>query len=496
MSSTTSTTPFSISRTAGGLILLAILALLAFAGTPSEETPLFWGWQLIGRFHPILVHFPVVFFPLLFAAFLFRGRLKDSYPPVFQVLLAASLFLGVLAVLSGYMLYQAGGYSGDLIQQHRWGATILVALATVFWISWPWAQKLAQGSQIGLAAMGLMNVILLLTGHWGGSLTHGEAFLTEVIPQQEEPVWAESVSDPDSLPVYQAVVAPILEKKCLSCHNPHKKKGGLDMSTWQMLLEGGKSGKQMFHPTAPDSGELLVRMLLPGEVDEHMPPTGKPQLNPAELGLINSWIRHGADPRMQLASLRARAQDEVDMDVVWGSLGQYQKEKQERRVQRATWESDLIPETEKWGLRYAPDPDLDSAYFGVSMAMPPAYVNDEAILDLDAAAEGISRLSLVSAEISDDGLFYLRKWNNLRALFLQKTCVEGPGLQYLAELPALEVLNLSFTKVDDASALYLLKYPALKKVYLFGTDVSPNVIQALRQHMPETEILEEEGPYF
>src|SRR4051794_12405685 len=33
-------------------------------------------------------------------------------------------------------------------------------------------------------------------------------------------------------------VAPLLRLRCLSCHDGHKKRGGLDLSTRQTLLEG------------------------------------------------------------------------------------------------------------------------------------------------------------------------------------------------------------------------------------------------------------------
>ena len=37
---------------------------------------------------------------------------------------------------------------------------------------------------------------------------------------------------------YQDHVLPIFRDSCLNCHNPDKKKAGLDLSTWQTALAG------------------------------------------------------------------------------------------------------------------------------------------------------------------------------------------------------------------------------------------------------------------
>ena len=41
---------------------------------------------------------------------------------------------------------------------------------------------------------------------------------------------------------YQEHVQPILREKCFACHDADKIKGGLDMTTFTKLMEGGGSG--------------------------------------------------------------------------------------------------------------------------------------------------------------------------------------------------------------------------------------------------------------
>ena len=84
---------------------------------------------------------------------------------------------------------------------------------------------------------------------------------------------------------------------------------------------------------------------------------------------------------------------------------------------------------------------------------------------------------------------------NLKELYLQKTALNGQGLVYLKNLESLETLNLSFTQTNDATILEVLKFPSLNQVYLFGSQVSTQVIHALRANQPSRQFLLEEGPY-
>src|SRR5206468_8833744 len=51
-------------------------------------------------------------------------------------------------------------------------------------------------------------------------------------------------------------VAPLLRQRCLSCHDGHKKRGGLDLSTRRALLEGGDNGPVLV-PGDPGQSPLL-----------------------------------------------------------------------------------------------------------------------------------------------------------------------------------------------------------------------------------------------
>src|SRR5690242_18759359 len=65
---------------------------------------------------------------------------------------------------------------------------------------------------------------------------------------------------------FDSVVAPLIARKCLACHNPTEKKGGLDLSSSKPALAGGESGAAIV-PGKPDESLLWERVS-----QDEMPP--------------------------------------------------------------------------------------------------------------------------------------------------------------------------------------------------------------------------------
>jgi len=91
-------------------------------------------------------------------------------------------------------------------------------------------------------------------------------------------------------PDFERDVAPLIEQRCLECHNATDPSGGLDLTSYETLMRGGESGPVIDKAT-PSS--LLIQRLINGE----MPPekNGKPQALPeSELSVFRSWNATGA----------------------------------------------------------------------------------------------------------------------------------------------------------------------------------------------------------
>ena len=87
-------------------------------------------------------------------------------------------------------------------------------------------------------------------------------------------------------------VWPILESKCLECHQGAKAKGGLHLDSLAGALKGGKSDGAALTPGDPRKSPMLARVCSTQE-DEKMPPKG-PGLSVAEQDLVRRWIQAGA----------------------------------------------------------------------------------------------------------------------------------------------------------------------------------------------------------
>jgi len=146
--------------------------------------------------------------------------------------------------------------------------------------------------------------LIAITGHQGGSLTHGSDYLAKHAPGPLRGLLGggKSAGAPQGGSAFATAVFPILERNCVSRHGVEKIKGGLRMDTIEHLMKGGDNGVIVVAGKSAES-ELLVRSRLPLEHDDHMPPDGKPQPTSDELAVVAWWIDAGASPDKPAAEL-------------------------------------------------------------------------------------------------------------------------------------------------------------------------------------------------
>jgi hypothetical protein len=88
---------------------------------------------------------------------------------------------------------------------------------------------------------------------------------------------------------YDDHIRPLLENKCFSCHNPDKKKGGLELTSYAGLMNGG-SGGAVVDAGNPQASRLWTCSAKKEE--PFMPPEGAP-LDAKDLTLLSKWIAGG-----------------------------------------------------------------------------------------------------------------------------------------------------------------------------------------------------------
>ncbi len=93
---------------------------------------------------------------------------------------------------------------------------------------------------------------------------------------------------------FERDVAPILEGRCIACHDATHKKGGLSLATRIDAMAGGRSGEPAFDVSRPDSSPLIVVLRKEGDDPPRMP-KGKPPVPESDIHTLLSWIEDGAN---------------------------------------------------------------------------------------------------------------------------------------------------------------------------------------------------------
>lgn len=109
---------------------------------------------------------------------------------------------------------------------------------------------------------------------------------------------------------FQFKIAPILEAKCVSCHNDNDLAGELSLQSKTGLIAGGESG-EVIDGKDPDSSSLIDYIV--GDEPE-MPKDADP-LSKAEIDLLKKWVEMGAKWPDQLVLKNAGI-----ADLNWWSL--------------------------------------------------------------------------------------------------------------------------------------------------------------------------------
>ncbi len=463
---------------------LLLIAALFFSPDGNERGD----WiQFIGRFHPLIVHFPIA---LIFLAPLMEllGRfqrwhaIRDAVPLV----LALAALSVIPAVVCGWLLAYGSGYQGDLVERHMWGGIALAAACLLCLALRP----RSSGSRAGRAQHGYVAALIITLGlmgwtsHQGGSLTRGEDYLVERMPAPVRD-WlgietrALALAHEPADAFYATHIQPIFEDHCVLCHGSNKVKGKLRLDSFAALMQGGESGR-VVAAGHPEGSELYRRITLPGDHEEFMPAENKKPPTGREIALIEQWILAGSSPVKTLADLRAGGADIPAEETAESPPPPRAPDHRRKAEEIAALETklgvSLVP------VSRVPTDGLIVRTFGNSKA-----IDDETLAGLAPIAELIVEAELMRTRVTDAGMEAVAGFANLCRLDLSETAVTSAGVARLASLPHLQWISLVRTEVDDAGAAHLRTFPALRKAYLFDAKLSDQSITQLSfENEPET----------
>ncbi|WP_111670440.1 c-type cytochrome domain-containing protein [Algoriphagus litoralis] len=421
---------------------------------------------LLGRMHPLLVHLPIGILVFGILLCFFPQKKKNPLLPSIRLAFLLGGIAALSAGISGFLQYQFEGFAWEDVRIHLFGGILTTLGSFGVFFHLKSLKKIQLKSKIFVLGLAL---VLIITGHLGGNLTHGESYFTEVLPQElqsflgieiqpekgpelAEESWEEAV-------FYSEVVQPILNQNCKSCHNPRNKKGELDLSSMKALLAGGEDGLILTAGDAEHS-ELFARLILPKEDEKHMPPSGKPQPSKEEIALIESWIKSGAKDNQTLAGAG------IPRKLIERFIAKNEKPFYPITDFPAI-STDSLAELKSFGF-FAEAVESGSGLLKVTCINFPDFQNS----DWDKLApfkNRIAYLDLSGTKISSEIINSIVELPNLTVLKLNETAISGSNLGALTALAHLKLLYMNNTTFTLREIQMLAKSQSLKKVFAFDT---------------------------
>jgi mono/diheme cytochrome c family protein len=250
--------------------------------------------RFFGRFHVLVLHFPVT---LLLLAPIISLATKiprfQQLKPVVQPIWWLGALSAVVTVTMGLLLASNEGFAYTEVQQHML-AGISVALLALYCTGLvTFGSTTFLGKVHYAAASALLTVTLLIAAHEGGNLVHGNTYLTRYSPEplrtwlspEEKQLDMAQIDDAH----YIETVRPLLSNYCFGCHGPDTQKANVRLDVLNPDFIKG-----------PDAGHWHAALDMINTAE--MPPKKKKQPSDAERRIIVDWMTQG----IQLAKAAKR----------------------------------------------------------------------------------------------------------------------------------------------------------------------------------------------
>lgn len=457
-------------------LTLSLNVLLFFLLVVEDKVQLPVFLQVTGRMHPLVLHFPLT---LLFVGIFLEWLItrKSFQQPAVMKITAYFFHLfaltAALTALFGFFLFKEGSYQGEEVLLHKWIGAAVSLLAFVL----AWLRERSVGT-FYYATLGLCTICLVVTGHLGAEVTHGDGFLTEPIRKRYASRVA-LIENADSAIVFRDVVQPILNEKCLNCHNANRAKGDLILTDYESVMKGGESRDVVIAGNAERS--LLYKYVtLPMDDSLHMPPKDKLQLDRDEIKLIGWWINTGAKIHEKYADL-----PKVD-SIQSIMLSKFHPKTGLDLLDISFADRDAI---ERLNNPYRTVQQISSTrpYIAVFLGSKKDFTATD-LSELKAIRNQVVSVDLGNSRVKDEDVKALTQFPHVQKLHLQNSGIGDQGVKYLKDLRFVEALNLSGTKISAITLDEVSGWENLKKLYLYNTAIDDEAVAGLQKSRPNLEV--------
>ena len=442
--------------------------------------------DFLGSLHPLIVHLPIGIVLLTIAIDVFMRNKNNSVQRVITMGWFFSFFSGLLAAIFGWFLGDNGYYLESQINIHKWSGIAFVSICFILWLLRYTNFRFSKSFN---RSVNLTSIILLMiTGHFGGEMTHGQNYLLENLPYTKKKISVTTLSESkrsnnDSLFVYEDLIHPVMEEKCIACHNQNLASGGLNMSSIESMIKGGNSGAGIQNGN-PFESLIYKRVSFPHDHPKFMPPTGVP-LSYDQIATLEWWIDNGAKKQMPVTLTRNDPKTLRFMELQYG-LDLREKTYLETLTLSSPSQEELKSiEGEEYIWRFL---NPEQSFLDLKFTKKKIEIND--LLKVQSIKNNITWLNLADCMLNDNHLSYISNFPNLTRLKIQKNpLVTNKGIEALQKLEHLTELNLYGTRVSNNTLITLGQMKSLKKLFVWNTRITDKDIADFKALHPDVEVI-------
>jgi uncharacterized membrane protein/mono/diheme cytochrome c family protein len=254
-------------------------------------------WQISGRLHPLVVHFPIslLWVGLLLECIAWRKK-SDLFHSAIGIILWVGTSTAALAVGLGFILINQDDYTGNTITIHQWSGIATAILSGLTLYAFISKETKSYRLLLFLTVLGVS-----FAGHYGAMLTHGEDYLDLSKEEKTQKIALnpslhveklQGKIDPNQKQDLGIEARNIIANHCYDCHSIKKSKGKLRLDALEYMLKGGEEGPALV-VGHPEKSEMIRRIKLPASHDDAMPTKGK-RLTKKEIEILEVWVKQGA----------------------------------------------------------------------------------------------------------------------------------------------------------------------------------------------------------
>ena len=434
-------------------MLAVLVAFLAAYSDDISATPLI---RLIGRVHPVVLHLPIGFTAFLILYSIYGRRL--DHRQVESSMIQWTIFSALVAAAVGIILASESETLSVDLERHRNFALLYCGVLIGLYFVYKYTIRSGYRIWYNLGLV-LTTIFLIIASHEGAKITHGSDFLMAPLIKEEK----RNIEE-----IYADAVVPIMESKCFNCHKPSRKKGELDLTSYDKIMEGGESG-DIIQANEPEQSEFVRRLRLPHADDDHMPPQNKPQLSDHEIDLLHHWIIAGAPDNLPLSSLEVGN----PMLTIISSLQEIPEDKYDFKPAKESVIKELNTPYRSVTPMYPGSPALEASLFVAST------FSSDLLKELTKIKQQLVSLNISNLPVSDTDFEVIKEFQQLEELIANGTQITGSSLTNLLHNENLTSLAIASTETTITDLRPLFDHPTLKTVYAWNTNIAENDFKSL-----------------